>query len=133
MSINNPTSHPVNGVILVAGGKSSRLQQMREKSQTPQTPSPVIEPTLPTNHHPTQLPPALRLAREKIDHRLAQILNHLPAGKQQSLFRIRYGVDLEQLKQLPIKRILTLLQIQSDKLNDIKHIGDLDYDGNPSR
>lgn len=49
--------------------------------------------------------------RRLITQRLSEILAQLPVGKQRSLFKIRYGVDLEQLEQLPVSRVAEILNI----------------------
>ena len=57
----------------------------------------------------------------------------LPAGKQRRFFKIRYGVELEQIKVLPLKRVLKLLDIPQaiyrNHASAMKLIGDLNYNG----
>jgi len=125
----------INGSILVNQDKSSRLREMREKAMT-------VEqfPRLTTQAQgyapggeSVNLSPELLLARQLIDSRLAEILASLPAGMQRSLFKIRYGVELDRLRNLPIKRILSVLKISHPSLNNpsagMKRIGDLNYNG----
>lgn len=75
----------------------------------------------------------LILARQIIDRRLAEIRAGLPAGKQNSLFKLRYGVDFDEVRNLSIKRVVMLLQIQGSAMQNLvahmKRIGDLNYNG----
>ena len=118
--------------VLVSQGKSSRLQAMRDKTMAAElaAPSAGLHQNKAVD---SSLSPALLLARQLIDQRLAEILASLPAGKQQRLFKIRFGVELGQIKDLPIKRIVVVLKISHTRLNDLaanmKQIGDLNYNG----
>lgn len=49
--------------------------------------------------------------RATVDQRIAEILAQLPAGKRRSLFKIRYGLGLDELEQLPLERVAALLKI----------------------
>lgn len=122
------------GSLLVNPGKSSRLQAMRNKAMAANQSAPTDgRPQSKAASHDKTLSPELLLARSAIDRRLAEILASLPAGKQQSLFRIRFGIELEQLKNLPIKRVVGMLKIGHPQLKnpqgDMKRIVDLTYNG----
>lgn len=77
--------------------------------------------------------PQLVLARQLIDQRLVEILAGFPAGRQRSLFKIRYGIDPENLKQQPIRHIAKLLKIRhplfTNPRGDMKKVLDLNYNG----
>ena len=49
--------------------------------------------------------------RRQIDQRLTEILARLPAGKQHSLFKIRFGVTLDELRNLPAEQAAKILKI----------------------
>ena len=122
------------GSLLVSLAKSSRLQALRAQAKSveqPITPAPVAGGAA----HKSNLDPLLLLAQELIDQRLAEILAVLPAGMQKRLFKIRFGVELDEIRQLPLKRLLPLLKIQHSQLNNppanMKRIADLNYNGQP--
>lgn len=132
----NPKETPVSTAttIMVGAGKSSRLQEMREKAMAARQTPVVNEPqqALPSKLE-KHLSPELIMARQLIDQRLAEILAGLPAGKQRTLFKIRFGVELEQIKSLPMKRVISLLKIAHPDYQPLspvmKRIAELDYEG----
>jgi hypothetical protein len=117
---------------LLASGKSSRLQAMRQKSihSTPTDPTATRSITKAADK---DTDPQLLLARQLIDQRLVEILAGFPAGRQRSLFKIRYGIDPENLKQQPIRHIANLLKIShplfTSPRGDMKNILELTYNG----
>jgi len=126
-----PPKYPADS-LLVSPGKSTRLQEMRQRAATANQPAPA--PTQPTLQAKDEsLSPELALARKLIDQRLSEILTTLPAGKQRSLFKIRFGMEPDKIKELPIKQIFTLLTINHPSFNNLsanmKRIGDLNYNG----
>ncbi|MGZ5049796.1 MAG: hypothetical protein ACXWF8_03240 [Methylobacter sp.] len=113
--------------ILVAPGQSKKLAAIRQKQQpAPQMPSP-------TSPAPSGLTPdvakELNKARTLIDDRLKQILGGYPEGKKNSLFKIRFGCSVEQLKAGSIKAAFNKLELDSQTV-DMKSIADLNFDGN---
>lgn len=122
-----------NGTMLVGPGKSSRLQEMRNRALAANAPTAPAQPQKQTKEGGKGLSPELALARQLIDQRLAEVMASLPAGKQKNLFKIRYGVELDQIKQLPIKRVAAMLKISHPQLNnprgDMKQTVELTYNG----
>jgi hypothetical protein len=119
--------------MLVSPGKSSRLRDMRNSVLEAKAPAPLVQPKKQTTRDDKDLSPELTLARRLIDQRLAEIMATLPAGKQLSLFKIRFGVELDQIKTLPIKRVVAILKISHPQLNDprgnMKQTVELTYNG----
>ncbi|MBS4051667.1 MAG: hypothetical protein KGZ69_10740 [Methylomonas sp.] len=117
---------------LLASGKSSRLQAMRQKSMHSSPADPTATRTIDKSAD-KNADPQLLLARQLIDQRLAEILAGFPAGRQCSLFKIRYGIDPENLKQQPIRHIAKLLKIRhplfTNPRGDMKNIMELPYNG----
>ncbi len=117
------------GVSLVTPGKSSRLQAMRDKTVT----ADAVEQARSTTEAALMFSPELLLARLAIDQRLTEIMVMLPPGKQRRLFKIRYGVELEQISNLPIKHVCKVLDIalpaNQNPATVMKLIGDLNYNG----
>jgi hypothetical protein len=121
--------------LLVNPGQSSRLQEMRQRAATANQPAPA--PTQPTLQAKDEnLSPELALARQLIDQRLSEIVTALPVGKQRRLFKIRFGMEPEQIKALAIKQIFALLEIRHPQFNNLaanmKQIADLNYNGRPT-
>lgn len=121
---------------LVNPGKSSRLQAMRDKAMSAQSATVIAgqQPDKAVLHgKAAALSPEMLLARQIIDRQLDEILAMLPAGRQKRLFKIRFGVELEQIRDLPIKHIVGILKIKHPQLNnlsaDMKRIADLNYNG----
>ncbi|AMK78172.1 MULTISPECIES: hypothetical protein [Methylomonas] len=121
--------------LLVNPGKSSRLQEMRQRAATANQPAPA--PAQPSfQEKDGDVSPELALARQLIDQHLTEILAALPAGKQRRLFKIRFGIEPEQIKELAIKQIIALLEINHPQFNNLsanmKRIADLNYNGRQS-
>ncbi len=130
-------SSPVN-IALIEPGKSRRLQEIQENARLVKSVS-LLEQQVENPGFVTkqggQLPPELVLVRQLIDQRLDEILNSLPLGKQKRLFKIRFGIDVDLIRELPIKRVLSLIKIQPSVLNNplvnMKLLGDMNYNGEP--
>lgn len=110
--------------------RSSRLQAMREASSKQQL----------TSKNSSDAPPPaapadaeLALARQLLDQRLQEILATLPAGKQLRLFKIRFGYEPEQIKQLSFKQAFKVLQISHQMPTNSQRIAELNYNGQPAR
>lgn len=124
----------VSGDLLVQPGKSSRLLEMRNKAMQAVNPAPFQTAGIANDGNLNlSFSPELMLARQLIDQKLAEILASLPVGKQKRMFKIRFGIDLDLIRELPIKRVLSLMKIQSPALNNqlanMKRLGDLNYNG----
>lgn len=88
---------------------SARLRALRNKTDAPTSSDrtgfgkPAIE-----DSDDTRLRAAIR-------QRLEDILAGLPAGKQRSLFKIRYGLELDDLEHLPPEKVAAKLRIKLTK------------------
>jgi len=124
--------------LLISPGKSSRLQEMRERAAAAQRPAPAPAPAPAGKALASDegFSPELALARQLIDQALTNILAVLPAGKQGRLFKIRFGMEADQIKELPIEQSFKLLKIDHPQFNsrstNMKRIGDLNYNGRQS-
>jgi hypothetical protein len=113
--------------------KSSRLQAMRAAATGAQPEAAPVKPAPKPVDHDKKISPELLLARQLIDQRLAERLASLPVGKQQGLFKIRYGMTPEQLKQLTLKQIFSKLEINPAQIKQLstnpQSIWELNYNG----
>lgn len=113
--------------VLVAPGQSKKLAAIRQKLQpAAQMPAPPSPAAFGLNPDAAK---ELGKARTLIDDRLKQILGAYPEGKKNSLFKIRYGCSVEQLKAGSIKAAFKKLEIDTPTV-DMKSIADLNFDGN---
>ena len=114
--------------------KSSRLQALREQAQagTDNSGDP-LPATQQQARDQSGLDADLLQVRQLIEQRLAEIMAVLPQGRQRRLFKIRFGVELDEIKQLPIKRVVKLLNLEPALLNilpaKMKRIAELNYNG----
>lgn len=127
-------NRPSENSLLLHSGKSSRLQAMRLKALQ-------SDESTKTGGNLINKPGAVASGGNKsllqiqniIDQRLHDILSIFPEGKKQRLFKIRFGVELEQIRDLPINRIISILNIQQPEIKNIlasdKSIGVLNYNG----
>ncbi len=106
---------------LLQQGKSKRLAAIRDKvgGLSKEAVNPQRKATPPT---------ALEQARQPIDQALRDWLARYPPAKKQRFFKIRFGMDIEQLKQLPIREIYRRLGIRE---RAPEKIAQLDYNGRP--
>ncbi len=99
-------------------GNSKRLQAMRQKA--------LGQHIKPQEKLKTDAQDDLQTARKLIHQRLAEITRHYPAAKQNSYFKIRYGITLDTLKKLSLAEIFKKLEINASLPEKISK---LDYNG----
>jgi len=106
---------------LLQQGKSKRLAAIRDKvsGQSKEAIKPQRKASPPT---------ALEQAQQHIDQALRDWLARYPPAKKNRFFKIRFGMDIEQLKQLPIQEIYQRLAIAE---HAPEKIAKLDYNGRP--
>ncbi len=85
---------------------SSRLQALRNKAASPPEQAQHQPPVTQSEDAETA-----RL-RQLVEQRLAQILATLPPGKHRSLFKIRFGTELEALKAMSPQQASKVLKIK---------------------
>lgn len=109
------TSSSSSGLCQLNLVNSSRLQALRSQpnaSEPDQVRKPALEKISHLNH-----PEDAQNARlqQLLDQRIIEILAKLPTGKQRSLFKIRFGLELDEFKQLPIRRAAEILKINPER------------------
>lgn len=90
---------------------SRRLQALRKQATACEPAFPVPKTAKPDK---TEDAETARLKRQ-MEQRLQEILAKYPQGKQRSLFKIRYGVSLEEFECLPIQQAAAILKIHSGR------------------
>lgn len=90
---------------------SGRLQALRKQATTsePALPTPKsAKPDKAENEETAKL-------KRQIEQRLQEILAKLPQGKQRSLFKIRYGLTLEEFESLTVQQAAAILKIHPNR------------------
>lgn len=89
---------------LVNSARLARLRQQASQTVTPLMASAKSQPSAEEDKE-------IRRLRMLVESKLRDIVHHLPAGKQNSLFKIRYGITLDELHQLPVQKAAAILKI----------------------
>ena len=110
--------------------KSSRLQALRE--QASKQAASVTTPDA-SRLKSDSGDSDLLVARQLLDQRLQTLLASMPAGKQNRLFKIRFGYEPEQIKQLSLKQAFKVLQISHQLPTKSQRIAELNYNGDTVR
>ncbi len=129
--MNQTKNFVVNSQLLVASGKSTRLAAIAKKENRVTSQSNL-------NNKPQQSfvkglnqqsKEALQQANNVIEARLADILKSYPAGKKNTLFKIKYGVALETINVMTVKAVFLLLNIESVDIRKFSLIENLTSKG----
>lgn len=108
--MSKPSDSPSNLVLV----NSQRLRNLAKRaSDTEEQPASAGFPFV--SNPQEKEDPANAELRQQIRQALAEILASLPAGKQRSLFKIRYGITLEALEQLPPQQAAATLKLETLK------------------
>ena len=123
----------VNNNLLVGTGKSSRLAAMRKKSGLANNNTSLDEKQnrqqLVTGLN-QQTKDALQQAGIEIEERITLIMNGFPAGKKNTFFKLKYGVDIGKIKVMAMKQVFTLLNLDIKQNRHFRLIENLDVNGN---
>lgn len=116
------------GLVLQPGG-SKKLAEIRRKVQTN---LPPVEATDADHEIPADLKAEaateLKIARKLIDEKIADIMRHFPAGRQNKLFSFRYG-SAESIKRMAMNDAFKRLGLAHNQVK-MRLIAGLDYYGN---
>lgn len=112
---------------LLSDGKSTRLRDLRIKAMGLAVPDETqgVDKAAKIKKLDKVVMEDLLRARKIIDENLVGILSNYPVNMQAKLFKIRFGMSVNQLKELSIKDINFVLGIKQK----IMSITDLDYFG----
>ncbi len=120
-----------NSPLLVASGKSSRLEAIKKKAGLI-----VAENTnkkLKKSVFVSGLNPATRDALQQVtvmvDERMESIINSYPDGKKNTFFKLKYGVKVDKVKGLLIADIFKLLMLDANSIKQYVLIEKLYLDG----
>ncbi|NOR72070.1 MAG: hypothetical protein GQ532_20700 [Methylomarinum sp.] len=130
MEENKTTS--VRGALLVGTNKSSRLAAMRAKAlgaENLQTPVKKDQKLWATGLK-AETKSALEQAEKLVDNKVAVVLSAYPKGKMNTFFKLKYGVKVDEINQMPRKEVFRLLGLETVKIKQFRLIENLDYNGN---
>ncbi len=121
------TSH-----LLVAAGKSSRLDAIRKKAESQ---------IAGTNDNKKSKPQsfvtgvdqitkeALQQAQLIIETKIDSIINAYPTGKKNTFFKLKYAVSVDKLQQMLLDDIFKKLELDSKSIKNYRLIEKLYLDG----
>ncbi len=121
--------------LLVALGKSSRLDAFRQKSGLPINQAGKVKAY---NLHTKavgldqQIKEALHQAKTIIEERVDSILNVYPEGKKNTFFKIKYGVDTDKIKGMSMRDVFNLLELDDKRIKHFLMIETLCLSGKTS-
>lgn len=118
---------------IVAEGKSKRLLEMRKKAMgiMPRNNSDSLPHFIAAGDNTRSLPEGFKPLRKLIEQQLQTLLATFPGNKKKRYFQIRYGISLQQLEQMPITEVATLLKVKPNAVINLKQLNNLDYNGRP--
>jgi hypothetical protein len=129
----NQENNKISGIssTLLSEGKSTRLMKMRKKSASIATPVEAEQTDKLTvlDALDKSTKEEFLKVRQIIDQQLAGVLEKYPVNKQARFFKIRFGMDIDQLKELSIKEIYSVLGVKQNNLSNKERITELDYFG----
>jgi len=124
----------VSGQLLVAAGKSGRLDALRKKSGLPVN---QLGSAKKQNEHSfsddldLQTKKALHQAKRVFQETINSIMEAYPAGRKNRFFKIKYGSDAGKVKDMLIKDIFLLLELDGNKIKHFQMIENLHLNGKP--
>ena len=106
--MNKPSSGP-SQLNLV---NSSRLRSLRNKTTQAQNNTAIEKQSHASSEQTLKEDAETARLRRLIRQRLAEILAQLPTGKQHSLFKIRFGMTMDEFEQLTPRQAAAVLTIE---------------------
>jgi len=122
----------VSGALLVGTNKSSRLAAMRAKALGVKSLKTAVKKDQKswTSGLKTETKSALEQAEKLIDYKVAAVLSAYPKGKVNAFFKLKYGVKIDEINQLPRKEVFRLLGLETAKIKQFRLIEAMDSKGN---
>ena len=122
----------VNSNVLVGSGKSSRLAALSKKASGHKN---IIG--LGDNNSQYKFSVGLKLETEMalqqaikmIEEKVTFILNGYPMGKKSKFFKLKYGVDIEKIKEMTMKDVFVMLGLETMMIQQFRLIESLDSNG----
>ncbi len=124
-----------NSHLLVADGKSSRLEAIKQKAglKIAETSSNIEgNRTVLVQGLSQTTKEALQQANVIIDETINKILNAYPAGKRSTFFKLKYGVQVDCIKLMLIADIFQLLKLDTKSVKHFALIKKIFTDGKQS-
>ncbi len=118
--------------VLVGSGKSRRLSAMAESVQAKkvlQKQSAQLDKSGLMDGIKPGVQQALIEAQHIIGDRIETIMSVYPQNKKNSLFKLRFGVTVDQLFQLKINQIFQILKLDVHQLKSYRLVENLDLSG----
>ena len=110
------SSHP-----LVSSQKSSRLAAMRNKVEDKFVVKGNNQSQVGSGLKP-ELKVILNQAITIINEKLTTIIKSYPAGKKNTFFKLKFGISVEKVKEMSLKSVFDLLNLDSSKIRNFQQI-----------
>ncbi len=118
--------------LLVEAGKSSRLMAIGNKVIAKNN-NPNQDFNNKLSQVETRLKPETKIALEQannlIDEKVFVILNGFSSAKKNSLFKLRFGVDIDDINDMAIKRVFSLFYLDARKIQHFRLVENLNLQG----
>lgn len=118
--------------LLVGAGKSTRLDAMRKKISLNGGDT-VFNATDNKQQMRNDLTPAakeaLMQANVDIEERMSKILKAYPAGKTNTFFKLKYGVEIQKLNELSLTKVFEILVLDALRIRNFKMVQHLKMSG----
>jgi len=123
----------VNSNVLVGAGKSSRLAALNNKAMGQKNITGLAR-NKSRQQFVAGLKPEIEIALQQsiklIEEKVTVILNSYPISKKNTFFKLKYGVDLNKIKEMAMKDVFILLGLETLKIQQFRLIECLDSNGN---
>ena len=123
----------VNSNVLIGAGKSSRLAALNNKAMGQKNITGLAR-NKSRQQFVAGLKPEIEIALQQsiklIEEKVTVILNSYPMGKKNTFFKLKYGVDLNKIKEMAMKDVFILLGLETLKIQQFRLIECLDSNGN---
>ncbi len=114
--------------LIVGTGKSSRLAQLANKVKKQDFKLNQQQKQSVNNLKP-EASLALQRANTLIEQKMSAILDSYPAAMKNSLFKLRYGVEIDKISTMAINDVFSLLGLDKAKIRQFTMIENLDSKG----
>lgn len=119
--------------VLVGAGKSKRLDALRNKVSLNMDKAPFRVTQKSQEKIENELSQfaneALEQAKHAIEERISKILNAYPPGKSKTFFKLKYGVDVQMVKRLSLRKVFDILTLNDSEIKYFKKIQHLNIYG----
>lgn len=116
--------------VLLVTGKSSRLAAIGQKQHLANS----LNSHERSSSTSTELKPEVKLvlaqAVKLVEQKMTGLIKTYPPAKKKCFFKLKYGVQLEDINKMAIKEVFHLLQIKSANVRNFQLVENINCEGN---